>query len=238
MHGLSLNGWRSSTGERIIKLLSPGDSVAFQTVLSIQDPTNAYPPILNISAIDNGLKLTDYSAEVPIFKKEDYRAIPKWHSAAPFDGSPVSYTEPPFDLRQVFPAMFKDFGPETRQWNPDDIFQDGISWKLIDTSENDLVDFGKMYGYLQKKTAYAISFVDSPEDRLVYFNFTANDFGRIWLNGKNVGQEMFFIEDGLKPFPVWLKKGRNTILVKTINLFYSWTFSLKITDVDYSLKFQ
>jgi len=238
LKGLSLNGWRSSAGERMTKLLSPGDSVIFQTVLSVNDPTGAYPPILNIVSKDNGLKLTEYSAEVPVFKKEDYRVIPQWYSAAPFDGTPLSYTEPPFEHQKVFPALFKDFGPEACEWNPNDTFQDNIGWKVINSDEKGQVDLGKMYGYLHKKTGYAISFVDSPNDRLVYFNFVANDFGRIWLNGEVVGQEMFFIGDGMKPFPVWLKKGRNTVLVKVLNMFYSWNFVLKMTDVDHSLKFQ
>ena len=220
------------------KLLSPGDSVTYQTVLSVKDPTNAYPPILNITAIDNGLKLTDHSEEVPIFKDGNYRTIPQWYSAAPFEGTPLSYTEPPFDNKQVFPAMFKDFGPEERQWNLDDTFDNGIGWKQISTNENDQVDLGKMYGYLHKKVGYAISFVDSPDDRLVYFNLEANDFGRIWLNGEIVGQEMFFIGEGMKKFPVWLKKGKNTILVKVLNKFYGWNFILKMTDADNSLKFQ
>ncbi len=237
LHGLSLNGWRSSAGERLTRVISPGDSAIFQTVLSISNPTTSYPPLLNITAKDNGLKLVDHSAEAPIFKKEDYRTILNWHSAAPFEGSPLLYTEPPFDHQRVFPALFKDFGPEAQPWNPDDIFQNGIGWKQIIANKRDLVDFGKMYGYLHKNLAYAISFVDSPDDRLVYVNFIANDFGRIWLNGENVGQDMFFIGDGMKPFPVWLKKGRNTILIKVVNMFYNWNFVLKLTDVDHSLKF-
>jgi len=237
LKGLSLNGWRSSAGERITKLLTPGDSVIFKTVLSVNDPSSTYPPILNITAIDDGLKLTDHSAEVPIFKNEDYRTIPKWYSAAPFEGAPFSYTEPPFVNEKVFPAMFKDFGPETHEWDSKDTFEDGIGWKQIITNEKDQVDLGKMYGYLPKKIGYAVSFIESPDDRLVYFKFEANDYGRIWLNGEIVGQEMFYIGEEMKTFPVWLKKGQNTILVKALNLYYGWNFILKMTDVDHTLKF-
>jgi len=238
LKGLTLNGWRSSAGERMTKLLSPGDSVIFKTVLAVNDPTVAYPPILKIVAKDNGLKLTDYSEEVPVFKKEDYRVIPKWYSAAPFDGTPLSYTEPPFENRKVFPALFKNFGPEAREWNLTDTFQDTIGWMQINSNEKGQVDLGKKYGYLLNEIAYAVSFFDSPNDRLAYINFGANDFGRIWLNGEVVGKDMFFIEDGIKPFPVWLKKGRNTIMVKVLNKFYSWTFNIEVTDVDHTLKFQ
>ena len=237
LRGLSPNGWRSSAGQSLTKVLSPGDSAVFQTTLSIADPSCSYPPILNISAEDNGLKLADYSAEVPIFKTSEYRTVPKWYCAAPFEGAPISYTEPPFNIYQVFPAMFKDFGPESRSWNPDDTFEGNIGWKRINTNERGQVDLGKMYGYLIKKTAYAVSFVDSPDDRLVYFIFNANDYGRIWLNGKNVGRKIFINEDGMKAFPVWLKKGRNTIMVKVVNLSYNWTFNLKMSDMDNSLKF-
>jgi len=237
LKGLSLNGWRSSAGKRMAKLLAPGDSAIFQTVLTVNDPTSAYPPILNIVAKDNGLKLTDYSEEVPIFKKEDYRVLPKWYSSGPFDGRPVSYTEPPFEYRKVFPALFKDFGPEAREWSPTDTFQDTIGWIPINSNEKGQVDLGKKYGYLRNKLAYAVSVFDSPNDRLAYIQFGANDFGRIWLNGEVIGKDMFFIEDGIKSFPVWLKKGRNMIMVKVLNKFYSWTFNIKVADVDHSLKF-
>ena len=218
-------------------MLTPGESVIFKTILSVNDPSSTYPPILNLTAKDGDLKLIDHSAEVPIFKNEDYRTIPKWYSAAPFEGTPFSYTEPPFVNEKVFPAMFKDFGPETHEWNPNDTFGDGISWKQIITNEKDQVDLGKMYGYLPKKIGYAVSFIESPDDRLVYFKFEANDYGRIWLNGEIVGQEMFYIGEEMKTFPVWLKKGQNTILVKALNLYYGWNFILKMTDVDHTLKF-
>ncbi len=237
LKGLSLNGWKSSSGERMTKLLLPGDSVVFKTVLSVNDPSCTYPPILNLTAKDGGLKLVDHHAEVPVFKDEDYRTIPRWYSAAPFDGTPISYTEPPFVNEKVFPAMFKDFGPESREWNPDDTFENGIGWNRIITNEKGQVDFGKMYGYLPMKIGYAVAFIESPDDRLVYFKFEANDYGRIWLNGEVVGQDMFYLGEEMKTFPVWLKKGRNTILVKALNLYHGWNFILKITDVDNTLKF-
>lgn len=237
LKGLSQNGWRSSAGDRMTKLLTPDESVIFQTVLSVNDPTAAYPPILNIVAKDNGLKLTNYSEEVPVFKKEDYRAIPKWYIAAPFDGVPASYTEAPFENQKVIPALFKDFGPESREWNLTDTFQDNIGWREINSDENGRVDLGKMYGEVRSKAGYVISFIDSPDDRLAYFNFGTNDFARIWLNGEVIGKDMFFIEDGIKPIPVWLKKGRNRIMVKVVNKFYSWYFNFEVTDVDHTLKF-
>ncbi len=35
----------------------------------------------------------------------------------------------------------------------------------------------KMYGYLPKKIGYAVSFIESLDDRLVFFKFEANDYG-------------------------------------------------------------
>ncbi len=50
-------------------------------------------------------------------------------------------------------------------------------------------------------------------------------------------QEIFYFGMGMKTFPVWLKKGQNTILVKALNLYDGWNFVLKMTDVDHTLTF-
>jgi hypothetical protein len=237
LQGLSPKGWRSSAGDQMIAVIAPGDSAIFQTVLTVSDPLTSYPPLLNITAKDNGLKLVAHSDEVPVFKKEDYITIMKWYSAAPFDGSPMTYKEAPFDPRRTLPAMFKDYGPETRPWTPDDEFGNGIDWKEIVVNERGRVDFGKVYGSLISPVGYAITFVDSPNERLVYLRFAVNDYGRIWLNGETVGEDIFFWEDGMAIIPVWLKKGRNNILVKSANWSNNWYFVLQLSDPDHSLIF-
>ena len=93
----------------------------------------------------------------------------------------------------------------------------------------------KEYGGLISTVGYAVSFVDSPDDRLVYLRFSANDYGRVFLNGEDVGKEIFSPEDGTVTFPAWLKKGRNKVMVKSANWSLAWFFTLTVSDPENSL---
>jgi hypothetical protein len=195
----------------------------------------SYPPILNILAKKDGVKLVEHCDEVPVFKHEDYRNINKWYSVAPFDGNPMSYKKAPFETRKAIPAMFRDYGPESKAWNPDDQFESGIGWKVIMANDRGRVDFAKMYGSMISPVGYARAIIESPDERLTYLRFAVNDYGRIWLNGKSVGKDVFFWEDGTVTMPVWLKKGENTVMIKSANWSGNWYFVLQLADPDQSL---
>jgi hypothetical protein len=150
----------------------------------------------------------------------------------------MSYTEAPFDPRSVLPAMFRVFEPEQETWNSDEVTADGSDWMSIEASEEGRVDFGAKYGRLLSSLGYAVSFVDSPDERLVYLRFSVNDYGRIFLNGESVGKDLFYSEDGMVTFPIWLKKGRNRLMVKTANWSNNWYFILKIADPKGVLRFE
>jgi hypothetical protein len=235
LEGLSPKGWKSSAGAGSNAVLRPHETASFRTVLTVSDPCAAYPPTLTIRAGNANLELVNKRSPAPIFSGGAYRTIPKWHLAAPFDGSPMSYQQPPFDFRRALPAMFRDLGPEQRTWNPNDTFTNGISWKTITIADGGRVDFGKQYGFLVGPVGYAVAFVDSPDERLVYLRFSANDYGRVFLNGEPVGQDLFSCEDGTVTFPAWLQQGANRFMVKTANWSLNWFFTLTVSDPERSL---
>jgi len=238
LQGLSPNGWRSSAGDRMSAVVPSGSSAEFRTLLTVPNPNASYPPTLVIHARDRGLSIVDHKETVPVFSDEDYRAVPEWRAAAPFDGGPMSYSEPPFDPRNALPGMFRTYGPEQKTWNPDEVFEDGISWKQIKADERGRVDFGEEYGRLVGPVGYAISCLDSPDDRMVYLRFSVNDYGRIFLNGEVVGKDIFYYEDGTVTFPIWLRKGRNSLMVKPANWSNNWYFILRIADPEGALRFE
>lgn len=238
LEGLSPKGWRSSAGSGMSVALVPGDSATFRTVLTVSDPNAAYPPTLSIRAGNSDLKLLEVRRPAPLFAETDYRTVSMWYTAAPFDGGPMAYMEPLFDPRRILPGMFRDHGPDGRDWNKDDLFSGRVGWKEVTVDERGRVDFGKEYGYLISAVGYAASFVDSPDDRLVYVRFSVNDYGRVFLNGEPVGKELFCPEDGTVTFPVWLRKGLNPVMVKTANWSGNWFCSLGIGDPERSLTFK
>jgi hypothetical protein len=235
IEGLAHKGWRSSAGDRLDAVIAPGDSLEFRTTLSIADPTLSAPPKLIIFAENNGLVLVDHRDDIPLFKEEDYQLVTNWFTAAPFDGNDMAYVSAPYAPRKELAAMFTDFGPESKKWNRDDKFENNIGWKKLSTTDRNRLDLGAEYGYLVRAIGYATTFINSPDERLIYLQFSVNDYGRLFVNGSLVGDDIIYVSHGVVTLPVWLNQGRNSILVKTANLSNNWYFSLKVSNVDGAL---
>ena len=79
---------------------------------------------------------------------------------------------------------------------------------------------------------YAFTTVISPIDQLVEFRFDSDDQGKIWLNGKATFQhsETFTAEIDDYKIPVFIKSGKNSILVKVCEQWGGWGFYFRITD--------
>ncbi|MCY4404420.1 MAG: sigma-70 family RNA polymerase sigma factor [Candidatus Poribacteria bacterium] len=146
-----------------------------------------------------------------------------WMVLGPFDnaggiGFDTAYI--PEDLTQIdIDAKFDGLdGKVSWQKCPDDLL-DGIVrfWENTDWS-----------------VGYAFATVVSPDDRDVQFRFDSDDQGKVWLNGKEVftHTKSFKVEFDRYMFPVKLKKGINSILVKVCEEEGGWAFILRITDQD------
>ncbi|RKU25677.1 hypothetical protein C6497_15055 [Candidatus Poribacteria bacterium] len=79
---------------------------------------------------------------------------------------------------------------------------------------------------------YAYTTVISPKAQKVEFRFDSDDQGKIWLNGKVAFQhsETFTAEIDDYKIPIFLKAGKNSILVKVCELWGGWGFYFRITD--------
>ncbi|MCE5198100.1 MAG: serine hydrolase [Armatimonadota bacterium] len=76
-------------------------------------------------------------------------------------------------------------------------------------------------------TAYAFTYIDSDRDTKAYFGFGADDYARVWINGKQVVYKT--TETGTIPHEQFitanLHKGLNTVMVKVVNGALSWGYS-------------
>ncbi len=82
--------------------------------------------------------------------------------------------------------------------------------------------------------AYFWTIVVSPEERDVTVRFDSDDQGTVWLNGI---QEYKHDRTGAEQidrysFPITLKQGKNTLLLKVCNSTQGWGFYFRITDDD------
>lgn len=105
-----------------------------------------------------------------------------------------------------------------------------ISWrKFTDTVFDGFIDFGKDINW---SASYAVATVTSPDEREVQFRVGNDDQAKIWLNGNqiytNTKVGWAIVDDNI--FPVKLKAGKNTILIKLCNARLNWGFYLRITD--------
>ncbi len=80
--------------------------------------------------------------------------------------------------------------------------------------------------------AYFWAIVVSPEERDVTIRFDSDDQGTVWLNGKQEYKHDRTSAERIDRynFPVKLKQGENTILVKVCNSTQGWGFYFRITD--------
>lgn len=91
------------------------------------------------------------------------------------------------------------------------------------------IRFGKDVDW---RVAYAWTTVTSPDEREVQFRFDSDDQGKVWLNGVEVyaHTETHKAIVDRYIFPVTLKTGPNSILVKVCEEKDGWGFYLRITD--------
>ncbi len=105
-----------------------------------------------------------------------------------------------------------------------------VRWqKCSDEKLDGNIRFGKDADW---RVAYAWTTVTSPDEREVQFRFDSDDQGKIWLNGVEVyaHTETHKAVVDRYVFPVTLKPGKNSILVKVCEEEFGWGFYLRITN--------
>jgi hypothetical protein len=137
-----------------------------------------------------------------------------WMVIGPFPGAP-SPTDPAYPTAQ----MSVVYPPETvRDFTASYPGADGkpVNW-IHPTTQDSYVNLHEITGVYNWKISYAVTYIDSPEDRTAELKFGMDYFLYVWLNGAPV----FGPEEAHGPpvkaqftVPVHLKKGRNELLLK------------------------
>lgn len=152
----------------------------------------------------------------------DNSFIARWHVVGPFAGGkgPRAQTLEP----ETDPAPDRQY-----------VGMDGqvVHWQAIDVrkgaADPGLVDLKRIFGG-QNVTAFGQAFLESEADAEVEFVMRHDDGVIVWVNG----QEVYAFENprslaaGPTPFPVRLKKGLNTVLVKVDQLGGGWGFVIRV----------
>ncbi|HUG93968.1 MAG TPA: tetratricopeptide repeat protein [Planctomycetaceae bacterium] len=96
----------------------------------------------------------------------------------------------------------------------------GRTWTATLAQPRDAINFLEFFGQTDGASAYALTFVDVPEEREAVLLVGSDDQVRVWLNGQLVheyprGRPAAPDQDLV---PVTLAAGRNTILAKVVNV--------------------
>lgn len=106
-----------------------------------------------------------------------------------------------------------------------------LRWKQ-GSAENSEIDLVKEVSKMAPALAYAYTEVDCQQDGIWLASFGTNDGGRLWVNGQQVWD--YQSERGLKPdadqVPVFLKKGKNSLLLKVEQRGNNWGFCFRFLE--------
>ena len=101
------------------------------------------------------------------------------------------------------------------------------TWKLWNANDS-IIDLCAALSKESPVLAYAYTEVFAEEEKTMFVAFGTNDGGKLWVNGMNIwdypGQRGVSADNDL--IPVFLKKGKNTILLKVEQRGNKWGFCM------------
>ena len=131
----------------------------------------------------------------------------------------------PYHIENEF-AYDYQFIPETDDLNKS-------NWQFIDDSMNDgYIDLKNSLPNSYWATAYALTYVYSPEERPAEIRIGCDESCKLWLNDNiilNGYSEKEIPFDGAN-VKVVLRPGYNKLMIKVVNRIHEWGFLCRITD--------
>jgi hypothetical protein len=110
-----------------------------------------------------------------------------------------------------------------------------VKWQPYRLDDRQLgIDFKSLFAPSEQVTAYALTYVKSPEEQTVQLRFGSNDSGKVWVGGKLVddfNRESWCMLDR-DIVTVTLPKGITPILCKATTGVGAWGITLRITDTN------
>ncbi len=187
------------------------------------------------------IAIISVSAQTPVVKYKTGEWIQTWLLCGPIHlpktAGPVSEIE---HLPGFEPDYLKQIGGET---DPD--IKPGLTFKYESDSytfsaystDDSKIDLNEAVSKTDNVLAYAYCEIESLEDKVAILALGSNDGGRAWLNGEPVwdhpGARGLLADDDR--IPVFLKKGRNRLLLKIEERGNAWGFCVRFYPFDAGL---
>ena len=148
------------------------------------------------------------------------RPVRKWRVAGPFGGEMIDMKRNGLTRREYD----RTFSPETGKIDfaaeYDGAGGEHVKWREVTLGEGErVVDMAATTPCNFKGetcVSYLAATVKSPSNRSVTIHWTNDWYGKIWINGREVVGKMEGAAGKYESRRTWLKKGVNTILVRTM----------------------
>ena len=162
----------------------------------------------------------------------DTHFVTSWMLLGPFP-----FKEGDFGGDQQQASINKEFMPNEGELDGTQKPPAGAAWKGMQftSDQGGLVDLDPVYGELEHVAAYAVAWLECPQDvpnAKLYVG--SDDYMKVWINGRLVhtynkerraGERDQDIVGG-----VALQKGPNRIVVKCVDVVLGWNFYFRLTD--------
>jgi eukaryotic-like serine/threonine-protein kinase len=100
-------------------------------------------------------------------------------------------------------------------------------WRLVQADPDGWVDLAEFFSPSSRVSAYALTYLYTREERELALSLTADDFVRVWLNGKLAFEHVRGPALPATTIPrLMLQPGRNTLLIKVANDRVDFTFGV------------
>ena len=154
----------------------------------------------------------------------------------------------PFDLlmrgqdERPTPAGFEKQYPPEQEIDFSKKYQDKageVAWKKCVSERDGYLDLRDNITPSDQAIAYAVAYIESPEQMPAQIALGSNDGAKVWLNGELV----YSLHKGRTAMPdedvidVHLRPGSNCLLVKVENLGRDWGLYLRLPDPSARLRF-
>ncbi|MCD6404815.1 MAG: hypothetical protein J7M19_03210 [Planctomycetes bacterium] len=165
--------------------------------------------------------------------------VRNWLLLGMFPNEPIKGAAPPAVTRSGFDTDYLEplGGEKTAEISPDTIVgtPDGPVGPpvAVEADPSGRVCIDPLFDHTDNKLAYAFCRVESHRDEVFYGHFGSNDAAKVWINSEEVltaWAEKRNSHIDQHTFAVKLRKGTNTVLVKSDNKDEDWDFLLSLLN--------
>ena len=220
-------GWKWTTADSATIWDQQRSATSMISTLTPQDGPQTAEVVASLK-----LRCDEFSMDIPI-RRVLLPSINRWQVIGPFDAEYSTAFDKEFPPEKTIDLDSKYVGKNRKR----------IGWKPVerrltpgsDVTGEFVVDFhGVFQGRISNAVAYAVAYLESPDDRDVVLALGTDDGTVVWLNGKEVHR---FVEPRAyrskqDRIPIRLNKGTNTLLIKVAQKTGGWEMAAHVETAD------